>query len=183
MLKVTQQVQWQEIRKFPFNGSFLTARQVIGSEFGFLFYLFLTVLGLLSCMQTFSSCNEQGLFFIVVCRLLIVMASLVAEYRLWVNGLQQLQLGGSIVVAHALQLFHNMWNLPRPGVRPVSPALSGRFLSTVPPGKSLLIFSQPYRAAVCGILVPQTGIRPFPPVVQAQSLNHQTTMEVLGSEF
>ena len=27
-------------------------------------------------------------------------------------------------------------NHPRPGLEPMSPALSGRFLSTVPPGKS-----------------------------------------------
>ena len=27
-------------------------------------------------------------------------------------------------------------NLPRPGIEPVSSALAGRFLSTVPPGKS-----------------------------------------------
>ena len=30
-----------------------------------------------------------------------------------------------------------MWDLPRPGIKPVSPALAGRFLTTVPPGKSL----------------------------------------------
>ena len=29
-----------------------------------------------------------------------------------------------------------MWNLPGPGIKPVSPALAGRFLSAVPPGKS-----------------------------------------------
>ena len=29
-----------------------------------------------------------------------------------------------------------MWNLPRPGIASVSPALAGRFLSTAPPGKS-----------------------------------------------
>ena len=28
-----------------------------------------------------------------------------------------------------------MWDLPRPGVEPVSPALAGRFSTTVPPGK------------------------------------------------
>ncbi|KAJ8788184.1 hypothetical protein J1605_005483 [Eschrichtius robustus] len=28
-----------------------------------------------------------------------------------------------------------MWDLPRPGIEPVSPALAGRFLTTVPPGK------------------------------------------------
>ena len=30
----------------------------------------------------------------------------------------------------------------------------------------------------CGILVPQPGIKPVPPVVGAQSLNHWTTREV-----
>ena len=29
-----------------------------------------------------------------------------------------------------------MWNLPRPGIEPLSPAFVGRFLSTVPPEKS-----------------------------------------------
>ena len=29
-----------------------------------------------------------------------------------------------------------MWDLPGPGMEPVSPALAGRFLNTVPPGKS-----------------------------------------------
>ena len=29
-----------------------------------------------------------------------------------------------------------MWDLPGPGVEPVSPALSGGFLTTAPPGKS-----------------------------------------------
>ena len=33
-------------------------------------------------------------------------------------------------------LFRGMWDLPRPGIKLMSPALSGRFLSTVPPGKS-----------------------------------------------
>ena len=38
------------------------------------------------------------------------------------------------------QLLRDMWDLPGPGVEPVSPALEGRFLTTVPPGKSLKIF-------------------------------------------
>ena len=29
-----------------------------------------------------------------------------------------------------------MWDLPRPGLKPISPALAGRFLTTAPPGKS-----------------------------------------------
>ena len=34
------------------------------------------------------------------------------------------------------QLLRSMWDLPRQGLEPVSPALAGRFLTTVPPGKS-----------------------------------------------
>ena len=34
------------------------------------------------------------------------------------------------------QLFRGMWDLPGPGLEPVSPALAGRFLTTAPPGKS-----------------------------------------------
>ena len=30
-----------------------------------------------------------------------------------------------------------MWDLPGPGIEPLSPALAGGFLSTAPPGKSL----------------------------------------------
>ena len=29
-----------------------------------------------------------------------------------------------------------MWDLPGPGIEPVSPALAGRFLTTAPPGRS-----------------------------------------------
>ena len=30
---------------------------------------------------------------------------------------------------------HGMWDLPRPGLEPVSPALAGRLSTTAPPGK------------------------------------------------
>ena len=45
-------------------------------------YLFLAVLGFRFCARAVSSCGEQGLLFIAVRRLLIVVASLVAEHRL-----------------------------------------------------------------------------------------------------
>ena len=32
-----------------------------------------------------------------------------------------------------------MWDPPGPGIKPVSPALAGGFLTTVPPGKSLQV--------------------------------------------
>ena len=37
-------------------------------------------------------------------------------------------------------MLHGMWYLPGPGLEPVSPALAGRFLTTVPPGKSYILF-------------------------------------------
>ena len=45
-------------------------------------YLFLAALGFHCCARAFSSCGEQGLLFIAVSRLLIVVASLVVEYGL-----------------------------------------------------------------------------------------------------
>ena len=47
-----------------------------------LIYLFWAALGLRCCAHTFSSCGEQGLLFIAVRRLLIAVASLVAEHGL-----------------------------------------------------------------------------------------------------
>ena len=46
----------------------------------FIFNLFLAALGLRCCVRAFSSCGERGLLFIVVHRLLIAVASLVAEH-------------------------------------------------------------------------------------------------------
>ena len=54
---------------------------------------------------------------------------------------QQLWLAGSRVQAQQLWRMGlvalRMWDLPGPGLEPVSPALAGGFLTTVPPGKSL----------------------------------------------
>ena len=35
------------------------------------------------------------------------------------------------------QLLHSMWDLPQPGLEPVSPALAGGFLTIAPPGKPI----------------------------------------------
>ena len=42
----------------------------------------MAVLGLRCCTRAFSTCGEQGLLFVVVRRLLTVVASLVAEHGL-----------------------------------------------------------------------------------------------------
>ena len=39
------------------------------------------------------------------------------------------------------QLLHGMWDLPRPGLKPVSPALAGGSLTTAPPGKAPFRYS------------------------------------------
>ena len=38
------------------------------------------------------------------------------------------------------QLLRGMWDPPRPGFEPVSPALAGRVSTTAPPGKPLINF-------------------------------------------
>ena len=46
----------------------------------------------------------------------------------------------SVIVAHGARLLRGMWDLPRPGLEPVSPALAGRLSTTAPPGKPPLGF-------------------------------------------
>ena len=46
------------------------------------FLVFLAALGLHCCARGFSSCGERELLFVAVHRLLIVVASVVAEHRL-----------------------------------------------------------------------------------------------------
>ena len=95
--------------------------------FIYLFVLFLAALGLRFCARAFSSCGEQGPLFIAVRGPLTVAAALVAEHRLQTSRL-------SSCGTRAL-LLHGMWDLPRPGLKPVSPALAGRLSTTAPPGK------------------------------------------------
>ena len=87
----------------------------------------MAVLGLRFCARAFSSCGKWGPLFIVVCKPLTISASVVAEHRL-----QMRRLSGC---GSRAQLLRGMWDLPRPGLEPMSPALAGRFSTTVPPGK------------------------------------------------
>ena len=54
-----------------------------------------------------------------------------------------------------------MWDLPGPGVEPVSPALAGRFLTTAPPGKSQELFlkNDQNEVSVYSLQGIQTGAR------------------------
>ena len=45
-------------------------------------FFFLVALSLHCCLQAFSGCGEQGLFFVVVHKLLMEVASPVVEHRL-----------------------------------------------------------------------------------------------------
>ena len=87
----------------------------------------MAVLGLRFCARALSSCGKQGPLFIAVRRPVTIAASLVAEHRLQTRRLSNCD--------SRAQLLRGTWDLPRPGLEPVSPALAGRFSTTVPPGK------------------------------------------------
>ena len=89
----------------------------------------MAVLCLRFCARAFSSCGKRGPFFIAVRGPLTIAASLVAEHRL-----QTRRLGNC---GSRAQMLRGMWDLPRPGLEPVSPALAGRFSTTAPPGKPM----------------------------------------------
>ena len=88
-------------------------------------YLFSAVLVLPCWARAVSGRGEQGHSPVAVGKRLMEGASLVE------HGLS----------SHhpRAQLPRNMWNLPGPGIEPVSPALAGRFLTSGPPEKSLLL--------------------------------------------
>ena len=102
--------------------------------FGFFkfFYLFLAVLGLSFCARAFSSCGERGPLFIAVRGPLTVAASLVEKHRLQTRRLSS--------CGSRAQLLHGMWDPPRPGLEPGSPASAGRLSTTAPPGKPSIEF-------------------------------------------
>ena len=87
----------------------------------------MAVLGLSSCVRGFSSCGKWGPLFIAVRGPLTIAASLVAEHRLQTRRLSN--------CGSRAQPLHGTWDLPRPGLEPVSPALAGGLPTTAPPGK------------------------------------------------
>ena len=82
----------------------------------------MAVLCLRFCARAFSSCGKRGPLFIAVRGPLTIAASLVAEE----HGLQTCRLSNC---GSRAQLLRGVWDLPRPGLEPVSPALAGRFLN------------------------------------------------------
>ena len=112
--------------------------------FKFIFiYLFWAVLGLRFCARALSSCSEQGPLFIAVRGPLTVVASLVVEHRLQTRRLSN--------CGSRAQLLRGMWDLPRSGLEPVSPALAGRLPTTAPPGKPLKIHFKKWHCQPDGV--------------------------------
>ena len=111
---------------FYFFYNFTSSPRILLFIYLFL-YLFLAVLGPRLCERAFSSCGEGGPLFIVVRGPLTIAAFLVAEHRLQTRRLSS--------CGSRAQLLRGMWDLPRPWLKPVSPALAGRFSTTAPPGK------------------------------------------------
>ena len=90
----------------------------------------MAVLGLRFCARAFSSCGKRGPLLIAVRGPLTIAASLVTEHRLQTRRLSS--------CGSRAQLLRGMWDLPSPGLEPVSPALAGGFSTTAPPGKPCL---------------------------------------------
>ena len=97
-----------------------TRKQVLGFyKFIYFLFIFMAVLGLHFCVRAFSSRGKRGPLFIAVRGPLTIAASLVAEHRLQTRRLSN--------CGSRAQVLRGMWDLPRPGLEPVSPALAGRF--------------------------------------------------------
>ena len=86
-------------------------------------------------MRAFSSCGKWGPLFIAVRGPFTIAAPPVAGHRLQTRRLSS--------CGSRAQLLRGMWDLPGPGLEPVSPALAGRFSATAPPGKP----------RICGTLI------------------------------
>ena len=87
----------------------------------------MAVLGLRFCARALPSCGKRGPHLIAVRRPPTIAASPAAEHRLQTCRLSS--------CGSRAQLLRGMWDPPRPGLEPASPALAGRPSTTAPPGK------------------------------------------------
>ena len=110
---------------FQCNASILS--MIFFLIFNLFIYLFLAVLGLRFCARAFSSCSKRGPLLIAVRGPPTITAPLVAEHRLQTRRLSN--------CGPRAQLLRGTWDPPRPGLKPVSPALAGRLSTTAPRGK------------------------------------------------
>ena len=100
-------------------------------------YLFLAVLGL-SCCVGFSLVSARGGYCLVAgfsLRWLLSLQSTVSRlHGLSSCGYQALEYRLNSCSAQT-QVLRSMWDLPRSGIEPMSPALAGGFFTFEPPGK------------------------------------------------
>ena len=110
------------------------------------FVLSFIYLFIFDCSGSLLLCT--GFSVVVMCELLIVVASLIAEHTLqgvWASVIMAhgLRSCGSLVLEQKLnfdswvQLLCGMWDLPRSGIELMSPVLAGGFFTTEPQGKPL----------------------------------------------
>ena len=134
--KADKTCEWIEISKCFLCGISISYELSVGIFFFNLIYLFIyfwlcwvfvSVRGLSPVVASgghpSSRCAVRGP--------LTIAASLAAEHRLQMRRLSN--------CGSRAQLLHGMWDLPRPGLEPVSPALAGRLSTTAPPGKPLSV--------------------------------------------
>ena len=115
-------------------------------------YLFLAALGLRCCMHAFLQLLRAGAT--LHCSARASHRGGFSFCRAWALGAQAsavvvrgLSSCGTWALEHRLsscgaraQLLRGMWDLPGPGLEPVSPAQAGGFLTTAPPEKPPTIF-------------------------------------------
>ena len=92
-------------------------------------FLFYGCVGSSFLCEGFPSCGKRGPHLIAVRGPPTIAASLVAEHKLQTRRLSN--------CGSRAQLLRGMWDPPRPGLEPVSPALAGRLPTTAPSGKPL----------------------------------------------
>ena len=90
-------------------------------------WVFVSVRGLSPVAVSGGHSSSRRPLFIAARGPLTIAASLVAEHRLQTRRLSN--------CGSRAQLLRSMWDLPRPGLEPMSPALAGGFSTTAPPGK------------------------------------------------
>ena len=101
--------------------------------FSFICFVFLFVLGLPCCVSAFSSCGKRGLFSI--CSVRASHCGGFSSCGAQAPGLSSCGSGGPVA----------LWLV---GMKPVCPAMTGRFPTTRPPEKSLCCLLFPVRWGV-----------------------------------
>ena len=119
------------------------------NDFSYLFFLFFLIflffiatlfiyLFIFGCVgssvraRALSGYGKWGPLFIAVRRPFTIAAPPVAGHRLQTRRLSS--------CGSRAPLLRGMWDLPRPGLEPVSPTSAGRFSTTAPPGKPLVTY-------------------------------------------